>query len=131
MWKILLAVLALGMPSYAWAGNGQAANKVAPRTHAEFMRGCQIAAQEGQGNDAVSMIRATSCLEYVRGMLDILGATGPFKLGKIEICEKGDLPVMRVVRRMVAIETDNPDIAKDTTDRISVLLALSQLAPCE
>jgi hypothetical protein len=105
--------------------------KVQPRTHAEFMKGCREATEIELSAPLDAMLRATSCFEYVRGVMDGLVVAGPIRAKDFSICEMGKTPVIKVIRRMVSTEIDNPDEAKDMTDRLAVMIALSQLSPCK
>lgn len=125
---ITLAMIVAGLGT---SGMSLANGTEQSMTHREFMRGCRAALYLDQSGDAGDIVRAAACLQYVRGVMDGLGAVSPVSIRGLKFCQANTTtPVLSVVKRMVAQDAEAID-QDGITDRVAVLTAMVQLARCQ
>lgn len=95
-----------------------------------FLRGCRTAANGEDPHDPTRMMEAVTCIAFVKGVSDTVGMLSPVKIGNLQICAEDGVAPMRIIRRIVAIDTDDPSTLKGYTDRLIVIAAMAQVAPC-
>ena len=69
------------------------------------------------------------CLGLATGMLDSLHLSDG-SIGEVKVCVPNDRDVLAVIRKIVAIAVEHPDIAQRTKPGAIVALAIIQKYPC-
>lgn len=95
-----------------------------------FLRGCHTAASDEDPHNVDRLVEAATCIAFVKGVSATVGMLSPVKIGDVEICAQDGVAPMRIIRRIVAIDTDDPANLKGYTDRLIVIVAMAQIAPC-
>jgi hypothetical protein len=103
--------------------------------HKEFIRGCRSATQymDDQaytlsGNEDSTITIA--CIAYVNGISEGFAAAGKVTVGGVQICVDAKATPGRIIRRIVSLDTDDPQHWEKASTRITVIAALAQLYPC-
>lgn len=100
-----------------------------------FVRSYEAAIEFGEtqdgGNDVLHAVEASHCIGFVHGAVEIAAVARKINVGNSEICVPAGVIPERVIRRVVANATDNPDMVTQAKDaRSLVLVAMAQLFPC-
>lgn len=107
------------------------------QTPKEFVQSCRHGLMEEPpksmtAQDITNLMQGAHCTGYVAGVIDAVSAEPPFVIrNEVALCVPAGVLPIRVMRRIVANATDNPEVVDEAPNRrLLVFVALAQLYPC-
>lgn len=103
----------------------------APTPTEEFVSGCKTVVEAIDEGKSAEGFNPGFCLGIVVGMLDGLDAAGGVVNGVKRVCIPQDRDAMVIVRKIVAISVEQPELVKEAKPSVLAAIAVIQKFTCD